>query len=67
MKQRMAGFQKPAQPKNYRQVGMAVVSYSGANAVCSCGWSTHHMRAAVREDSIDRHLTKRHEGRGIRI
>lgn len=52
-------------------VGLARIIYSevevGAAASCSCGWSIYHLRSKVAEDAIDRHLNKKHGGRGIRL
>jgi hypothetical protein len=61
-----AGFQKPVSEPGKRQVGLAVVSYDGGRAQCSCGWGFTHTREKVREDAIDRHLDRKHQGRGIR-
>jgi hypothetical protein len=67
-KQRGTGFQKRLRPEDAKPVGLAVISYSDIGAVCSCGgWSYIHRRRKVLEDAIDRHLTKRHDGRGIRL
>lgn len=63
----IGGFQKRVKPEHFKNVRLARISYSGMSAVCSCGWTTHHRRATVREDAIDRHLAKRHDGRGIRL
>lgn len=54
-------------PENWKQVGMAVIQYQGTGVGCNCGWAYAHAREKVREDAIDRHLNKRHNGRGIRI
>lgn len=67
MTDRMTGFQKPASQPGAKEVNMAVVHYEGDYAACSCGWSFGHTREKVREDAVDRHLTKRHEGRGLRL
>lgn len=64
---RLAGFQKRTRPEDYKEVGLARISYEGAETFCSCGWSYGHSRDKVREDAIDKHLAKRHEGRGIRL
>lgn len=68
-KLRMAGFQKPQRtPKDGRPVGMAVVSYQeDGSVVCSCGgWVYRHIRPKVIEDAIDRHIERKHNGRGFR-
>lgn len=67
---RMEGFQKRVQPGSAKPVGLAMVSMdpSGTAASCSCGgWVFRHRRLKVVEDAIDRHLQKRHQGRGIRL
>ena len=63
------GFQKRARPEDAKPVGMAIIKYAeDGTAVCSCrGWAFWHRREKVREDAIDRHLAKRHRGRGIRM
>lgn len=62
------GFQKPLDPGKHKPVGLAIITYYGdTHAGCSCGWAFGHLRAKVREDAIDRHLTKAHGGVGIRI
>jgi hypothetical protein len=66
MSRRLGGFQKPvSQPA--KRVGVAVVTYEGDTARCSCGWGYAHQREKVREDAVDRHLRKKHNGRGVRI
>lgn len=54
-----------------REVGLAVISYGEAagrhTAECSCGWAAYHRRLKVVEDKIDAHLSKKHDGRGIRL
>lgn len=59
--------ERKTKPEDWTEVRLARISYSGASAACSCGWSVSHAREKVREDSIDRHLDKRHNGRGIRF
>lgn len=66
MKHRMAGFQKPLRADPV-QVGLAVVTYQDTAAVCSCGWVVRAHREKVREDSIDRHFNRKHNGRGLRL
>ena len=71
----MEGFQKPetqdhlkrSKPTEWGNPRMARISYGDGFAACSCGWSKAHKRAKVLEDAIDRHLAKRHEGRGLRF
>lgn len=59
--------QKPT-PQQWRDVRLAVISYEGLGAACSCGWrSRQARRLSVLEDRIDRHLAKRHDGKGIRL
>lgn len=51
-----------------KRVGLAVISYYGGSvAGCSCGANFGHARAKVLEDKIDRHINKKHNGRGIRV
>ncbi len=55
-------------PHQWQDVRLAVITYSGAGARCSCGWKSRQARRSnVLENSIDRHLAKRHEGKGIRL
>lgn len=62
------GFQKHPKPEEWKDVPLAVITYGGLGAQCSCGWvSRQARRIKVLEDMIDRHLTKRHGGRGIRL
>jgi hypothetical protein len=50
------------------KVGLARITYlSDQQAVCSCGWPVSHKRSKVLEDRIDRHLSEKHAGRGIRL
>lgn len=66
-----SGFQKPIDPGTRRKVGLAVISYGEVEgrqfAECSCGQPFVQAREKVREDAIDRHLSKKHNGRGIRV
>ena len=61
------GFQKPLSNPGSREVGLAVISYENDWAICNCGWAFGATREKVREDAIDRHLNKKHQGRGIRL
>lgn len=64
----LPGFQKPQSTTKTREVGLAVITHYGDTRVeCSCGWSYGHTREKVREDAVDKHLDKRHSGRGIRL
>jgi len=65
-KPRGAGFQKPMGVSE-REVGLAIVKNDGRTCSCSCGWKMMHSRDKVREDKIDRHLNKQHNGKGIRL
>lgn len=49
------------------QVRLARISYGDNYAVCSCGKPFTQHREKVREDAIDRHINKKHAGRGIRL
>jgi len=51
-----------------KAVGLAIISYPVSNAAaCSCGATFIHQRSKVIEDRIDKHITKKHNGRGIRL
>lgn len=56
-----------------KEVGLARISThpnynrEGSTAVCSCGWNYYHARDKVREDAIDRHIERKHKGRGVRL
>lgn len=67
MKQRGAGFQKPlADPDKARQVRVAVMRTEGDTIACSCeGFAKTHARQKVREDAAQRHIERRHGGRGM--
>lgn len=68
MKQRMAGFQKPLDDGKRKKVGLAIINYGDKGyAICSCGQAFTQRREKVREDAIDRHLAKKHGGRGMRL
>jgi hypothetical protein len=60
---------KIASPDKAREVGLAMIHYEGPNAAyCSCGgFGTTHARPKVVEDRIDRHINRKHQGRGIRL
>lgn len=61
-------FQKRAKPEQFKEVGLAIVKYDGLSASCSCDWVyLNASRQKVLDDAIDRHLNKRHNGRGIRL
>lgn len=66
-KQRGTGFQKRTKPNEFKDVRLAVVKQDRETVYCSCDWEFKHPREKVREDAIDRHLNKRHGGRGIRL
>lgn len=55
-------------PNEWQDVRLAVVRYDFPRAICSCGWKAKKARRLrVLDDRIDRHLAKRHEGKGIRL
>lgn len=54
-------------PAKCRSVNVVVVYCNGDDISASCGWTTSHPREKVREDRIDAHLAKRHNGRGLRL
>lgn len=62
-----AGFQKRVSTPGAKTTNLARISRDGIYALCSCGWAFGHARDKVREDAVDRHLDKRHDGRGIRL
>lgn len=68
---RMEGFQKRlSDPSKAKEVRVARISYTedGHGAVCSCGgWAYWHRRTKVMEDAIDKHLLRKHGGRGFRL
>lgn len=66
-KRRGQGFQKRTDPKDWTQPRMALISYYADGVKCSCGWFNTAKREKVREDAIDRHLDRRHNGRGVRM
>ncbi len=60
----------PLSQPGKHEVGLAVVRPSEESPQfvnCSCGWTYGHTREKPREDAIDRHINKRHNGRGIRL
>lgn len=63
----MEGFQKRLTPAQWKPQSLARISTSEYGSVCSCGWATKHPREKVREDSVDRHVAKRHNGKAIRL
>jgi hypothetical protein len=71
VKTRLSGFQRPADEGKRRDVGLAVITYGAEGvlvaATCSCGWLGWHRRDKVLEDKIDKHLNKKHDGRGLRL
>jgi len=64
---RGTGFQKPRASTKRREVRLAVITYEGNEVKCPCGWGYFHRRDKVREDAADKHITKHHNGRGIRL
>lgn len=69
-RKRFDGFQKPlSDPKAARKVSFARISYNSDGSVtCSCrGWGFYHKREKVLEDAIDRHIERKHNGRGFRL
>ncbi len=45
---------------------LPVLTTTGEFMACSCGgWATSHKRTKVREDRAQRHLDRKHGGRGI--
>lgn len=68
---RLTGFQKPIDDGKRKNVRLARITYGESDglvfAQCSCGKPFVQRRDKVREDAIDRHLAKKHNGRGIRL
>lgn len=55
-------------PEQWTSPLMPLIKYEPNVVTCSCGWSRPRRgRDKVIEDSIDRHLSKRHHGRGMRM
>lgn len=50
-----------------REVGLATIKRDWEAAYCSCGAVKYHKRAKVLEDWMEKHITKKHQGRGIWI
>ena len=61
----MEGFQKPFRPTARREVRLAVISEKRDGVTCNCGWVFAHPRAKVFRDRAQKHVDKRHSGRGI--
>lgn len=58
----------PQRATSTTEVGLARIVYPEPGvALCTCSWQGTHVRAKVLEDMIDRHLNKKHGGRGIRL
>lgn len=55
-------------PEKWTNPRMPIVRYETSETVkCTCGWDYSHQREKIREDAIDRHFLKRHQGKGIRL
>lgn len=68
MKHRGEGFQKPSRSlTEKREVGLGMAKSDNVTVTCKCGWVYTHTRQKVREDAVDRHFAKKHNGRGIRL
>jgi hypothetical protein len=54
-------------PAKAKPVGIAVIKSEAAGSLsCSCGgWSIIHPRAKVREDRAQKHIDRKHGGRGV--
>jgi hypothetical protein len=60
--------QRKRSTQSTKPVGLARITYYGdTHAVCSCGWSMGHIRPKALENGVDRHLSRKHQGRGIRL
>lgn len=65
---RGSGFQKRTPPHEWGSPRVAMVKYAATGgASCSCGWYSPHKRRKVLDDAIDRHLERRHQGKGVRL
>lgn len=69
-KHRLDGFQKRIDAGERKNVKIAVIRQGEtdkgfAYAECSCGQPFTHQRKKARENSIQRHLDKKHGGRGL--
>ena len=50
----------------HKQVVMPVIKTEGTVTYCSCeGFASAHPRVKVREDKAQRHLDRKHQGRGL--
>lgn len=67
----LEGFRKPIDTGKRVEVRLAVIKYSDVDgrmvAECNCGQPFVQPRFKVLEDAIDRHIDKKHNGRGIRL
>lgn len=62
------GFQKPLDSGKRKPVGMAILKTSDTGVVeCTCGWRYIHHREKVRDDAIDKHISRKHGEMGIRL
>lgn len=64
MTKRMAGFQKPTAAK-VKPVGLALIKVGPGEAVCNCGWHSHHQRVKVLGDRAQAHVDKKHGGEAL--
>lgn len=62
------GFRKPIDTGQRKGVRIARISYTeDGYAKCSCGQPFKQPREKPREDAIDKHLNRKHGGRGFRL
>ena len=59
------GFQKPVSQPGKKEVRLAVLHTDGIYRTCSCGWAYGAERKKVRDDAAQRHLDRKHKGRGL--
>lgn len=52
-------------PSTWKPTSMASIQESGNVITCSCGAAKVHPREKVRGDWAEKHIEKRHQGRGI--
>ncbi len=65
------GFQKPPVTDHHpkaecnKDVAMPRVHDESGVITITCGWAKAHTRRKVREDAAERHLKRKHNGRGL--
>lgn len=59
------GFQKPLDSGKRVEVVMAILHDQGSHATCNCGALFTQRRKKPREEAMQKHLDKKHEGQGL--